>query len=116
MGKGIVPLFLLRSQEILEKEAKRRLDEISSEFQGLDITSCITPSQILDINADASVAQRLKEGLRAAGALARVGLDPEAFEIDRTLRPTPFPGLAPFGDDDADAAIFYGRSREIAEV
>ena len=28
----------------------------------------------------------------------------------------PFPGLASFGDDDADAALFYGRSREIAEA
>ena len=28
----------------------------------------------------------------------------------------PFPGLASFGDDDADAALFYGRSREIAEI
>ena len=28
----------------------------------------------------------------------------------------PFPGLASFGDDDADAALFYGRGREIAEV
>jgi hypothetical protein len=43
-------------------------------------------------------------------------LDPEAFEIDRKLRPMPFPGLASFGDDDADAALFYGRSREIAEA
>lgn len=28
----------------------------------------------------------------------------------------PFPGLASFGDDDADAALFYGRSREVAEM
>ncbi len=79
-------------------------------------SSCLKPNHILDLNADARVANRLKEGLRAGGALATVGLDPEAFAIDRKLRPTPFPGLAPFGDDDADAAIFYGRSREIAEV
>jgi formylglycine-generating enzyme required for sulfatase activity len=52
--------------------------------------------------------------LRAAGALSGVGLDPEAFAIDKTLRATPFPGLSSFGDDDADAALFYGRSREIA--
>ncbi len=69
---------------------------------------------MLDIAADANVANRLNAGLRAAGALNRVGLDPEAFAIDRKLRPTPFPGLASFGDDDADAALFYGRSREIA--
>ena len=28
----------------------------------------------------------------------------------------PFPGLAWFGDDNADAALFYGRSREIAQT
>jgi hypothetical protein len=28
----------------------------------------------------------------------------------------PFPGLSSFGDDDADAALFYGRSREIAHT
>ena len=32
------------------------------------------------------------------------------------MRPTPFPGLTSFGDDDADAALFYGRSREIAQA
>ena len=58
----------------------------------------------------------LKTGLRAAGANSRVGLDPEAFTIDVKLRPTPFPGLSSFGDDDADAALFYGRSREIAHT
>src|SRR5262249_50426736 len=68
----------------------------------------------LDIDADEDVASRLTAGLRAAGALNRVGLDPEAFAIDRKLRPTPFPGLASFGDEDADAALFYGRSRELA--
>src|SRR5262249_46372881 len=62
------------------------------------------------------VGRRLVTGLRAVGAIARVGLDPEAFAIDRALRPIPFPGLASFGDDNADAALFYGRSREIAEA
>ena len=36
--------------------------------------------------------------------------------MDRDLRLTPFSGLASFGDDDADAALFYGRSREVAEA
>jgi hypothetical protein len=62
------------------------------------------------------IERRLAAGLRAAGALAKIGLDPEAFAIDRKLRPMPFPGLASFGDEDADAALFYGRSREIAET
>ena len=66
--------------------------------------------------ADPEIERRLETGLRAAGALARIGLDPEAFAIDRKLRPMPFPGLSSFGDDDADAALFYGRSLEIAET
>jgi hypothetical protein len=55
-------------------------------------------------------------GLRAAGADTRIGLDPEAFVINTKLRPMPFPGLASFGDEDADAALFYGRSGEIAHA
>jgi hypothetical protein len=70
----------------------------------------------LDFARDLDVARRLEAGLRAAGALAKIGLDAEAFEVNRKLRPTPFPGLASFGDDDADAALFYGRSREIAQT
>jgi hypothetical protein len=68
----------------------------------------------LDLGALPEIAEPLKAGLRAGGALVRVGLDPEAFEIDRSLRHSPFPGLESFGDEDADAAIFYGRSPEIA--
>ena len=70
----------------------------------------------LDLARDPEIERRLETGLRAAGALSKVGLDPEAFAIDRKLRPMPFPGLASFGDDDADAALFYGRSREIADA
>jgi hypothetical protein len=74
----------------------------------------VTADGKLDIDSVEDVAVKLAAGLRAAGALNRVGLDPEAFAIDRKLRPTPFPGLESFGDADADAALFYGRSREIA--
>ena len=90
--------------------------EVCAEDQGVDLGPCLKPDLGVDIDADQNVAPRLKAGLRAAGALSRVGLDPEAFEIDRKLRPTPFPGLASFGDDEADAALFYGRSREIAHA
>ena len=76
---------------------------------------CLAPGG-LDISRDPEIERRLTNGLRAAGALARIGLDPEAFAIDRHLRPTPFPGLSSFGDEDADAALFYGRSREIADA
>ena len=116
MGKRIIPLFLLSPATDLGEQARQRLAEVCAEDQGVDLGPCLKPDLGVDIDADQNVAPRLKAGLRAAGALSRVGLDPEAFEIDRKLRPTPFPGLASFGDDEADAALFYGRSREIAHA
>jgi formylglycine-generating enzyme required for sulfatase activity len=116
MGKRIIPLFLLPPVPNLGEEPEKRFAEVCAEDQGLDLLPCLKPNHILDLEANPQVASRLKIGLRAAGALAKVGLDPEAFAVDRKLRPMPFPGLASFGDDDADAALFYGRSREIAET
>lgn len=116
MGKRIVPLFLLPPTLSLGAEANLRLAKVRAEDQGLDLQSCLGPDRALDLETDPNVASRLKLGLRAAGAISRVGLDPEAFAIDRKLVETPFPGLASFGDDDADAALFYGRSREIAHT
>jgi hypothetical protein len=91
MGKRIIPLFLLPGQSALGEEAKQRLSEVGAEDQGVNLASCVRSNQTLDLDADQSVAGRLKSGLCAAGALTRVGLDPEAFAIDRKLRPTPFP-------------------------
>ncbi|MGH6936239.1 MAG: TIR domain-containing protein, partial [Methylocella sp.] len=116
MGKRILPLFLLPPAPSLDDDAKKRFAEVCAEDQGVDLMPCLNASGGLNIDADESVASRLKIGLRAAGANTRVGLDPEAFATDPKLRPTPFPGLASFGDDDADAALFYGRSREIAHT
>jgi formylglycine-generating enzyme required for sulfatase activity len=116
LGKRIIPLFLLPEAPVLDEERATRLAKVSAEFQGIKLNSCLRLDSTLDLAADAEVSSRLNEGLRAAGANTEVGLDPEAFAIDRRLRPTPFPGLASFEDEDADAAIFYGRSREIAEV
>jgi formylglycine-generating enzyme required for sulfatase activity len=116
MGKRIIPLFALASAANLSNEAKKRLTEISAEDQGIDLTPCLKPDEALDLEAGPNVAKLLKAGLLAAGALAKVGLDPEAFAVDRKQHPSPFPGLASFRDDDADAAVFYGRSREIAEA
>jgi formylglycine-generating enzyme required for sulfatase activity len=114
LGRRIIPLYLLAPATQLSEAAQKRLAKVGAEDQGIKLDSCITAAGTLDIEADNDVASRLKGGLRAAGALARVGLDPEAFSIDRKICPTPFPGLASFGDDDAHAAVFYGRSREIA--
>jgi formylglycine-generating enzyme required for sulfatase activity len=116
MGKRIIPLFLIPPEANLGEESKKRFAEVCAEDQGLDLIPCLNPNQILDLETNPNVASRLNIGLRAAGAINRVGLDPEVFEIDDKLRPMPFPGLASFGDDDADAALFYGRSREIAHT
>jgi TIR domain len=83
MGKRIIPLFLLPPSTKLNAEAKTRLDRVRAEDQGIDLTRCATARGALAIDADQNVADRLKTGLRAAGANSRVGLDPEAFAIDQ---------------------------------
>jgi hypothetical protein len=89
------------------------LGRVLVEDQGFDLSTALSAGR-LDLDARPEIAEPLKAGLRAAGALAKIGLDPEAFEIDEEIRPSPFPGLQSFGDTDADAAIFYGRFPEIA--
>ena len=116
MGKRVIPLFALNSEEWLDADAAERLENVRGEFQGVDLTKIRGMDGLPDFSQDPLTEKLLIDGLRAAGALSKVGLDPEAFEIDRTYRPTPFPGLASFNDSDADAAVFYGRSAEIAGV
>jgi hypothetical protein len=115
MGKRLIPLFLLPPGASLDDKAKKSLGEVMAEDQGVDLWPCVKDNKF-DLASNTDVTDRIKAGLRAAGALSKVGLDPEAFDIDTALRPTPFPGLSAFGDDDADAALFYGRSREIAQT
>jgi hypothetical protein len=116
MGKRVIPLLLLPARASLGAEARNRLARVCAHYQGIDLVRNLGPDGALDLDTERDAADRLTAGLREAGALSRVGLDPEAFAIDRKLRPMPFPGLASFGDDDADAALFYGRSREIAHA
>ena len=92
MGKRIIPLFLFSQRADLSAEAEQRLARVCAEDQGVDLATCIGRDAVLDIDADRDVAGRLKTGLRAAGAISRVGLDPEAFAIDRKLPPYPVPG------------------------
>jgi formylglycine-generating enzyme required for sulfatase activity len=113
LGKRIIPLLALGPGEACSSE---RLAYVLAEGQGIDVAACMDGEGRLDLARDSEIERRLEAELRAAGALAKIGLDPEAFAIDRKLRRTPFPGLASFGDEDADAALFYGRSREIAEA
>jgi hypothetical protein len=109
-GKRIIPLFALVGAQ-LDDVAKRRLARVRLEDQGFNIAPGLEKG--LDIEEIPDVPDLLRAGLRAGGALVKVGLDPEAFEIDRSVRLSPFPGLESFGDEDADAAIFFGRSPEI---
>ena len=66
-----------------------RVAKVWPSDQGFDVAPADATGG--SISRDPQVERRLEAGLRAAGALASVGLDPEAFEIDRKLRPMPFP-------------------------
>ena len=116
MGKRIIPLFLLEEHAALPDTSAAELSRVRAEAQGVDLASFINADGRLDFSLDEKKAELLRRGLRASGAVASVGLDPEAFETDVAMRPLPFPGLLSFGDEDADAAIFYGRSLEIAQT
>ncbi len=116
MGKSILPLFLLDMHNPGDPDIARRLSRVLTETQGIDLRSALTGDRRLDLLQDIATADLVARSLRAVGAHSDIGLDPTAFAIDSIARPTPFPGLVSFGDTDADAAIFFGRSREIAEV
>ncbi|MHA7901499.1 MAG: toll/interleukin-1 receptor domain-containing protein [Henriciella sp.] len=117
MGKRTVPIYLLNSDHELSDTALQRLSRVNAEDQGVDGT-CFIDGQNgrLNFSLDEERANLILSGLRAAGASTDVGLDPCAFAVESNQRPSPFPGLRSYGDDDADAAIFFGRSREIAEI
>jgi len=116
MGKSILPLFFVDIDAPGTGEPARRLGRVLAESQGIDLRGALAPDGTLDLSRDSDTADLLARSLRAFGAQSEIGLDPTAFAIDPAARPTPFPGLVSFGDRDADAAIFYGRSREIAEA
>jgi len=111
-GKRLIPLVAIDGAK-LNQNQETRLRRMLSEDQGVDISRAGAP-HTLDLDSCPAVAEPLKAGLRAAGALAKIGLDPCAFGVDALAQPEPFPGLGSFNDTDADAAIFFGRSPEIA--
>ncbi|HEX8167175.1 MAG TPA: TIR domain-containing protein [Beijerinckiaceae bacterium] len=113
-GKRIIPLIALDPAPRTDLEQKR-LTRVLAEDQGVQLSiAALSQSDDLEVALGTQNSETLKAGLRAGGALVKVGLDPRAFEVDRDVRPSPFPGLESFGDQDADAAIFFGRSPEIA--
>ncbi|MEH2611117.1 toll/interleukin-1 receptor domain-containing protein [Bradyrhizobium sp. AZCC 1693] len=119
-GRRMIPL-ICTAGAMLDDTQEQRLSRVLLEDQGVDIARAGAPSA-LNLDAYPHISEPLTEGLRAAGALAKVGLDPSVFSIEDerdaegNLLKAPFPGLESFGDTDSDAAIFYGRSSEIAQV
>lgn len=73
-----------------------------------DINSILSNTQVIDfINLEETVAfERLKQGIIKAGIDAK---DPYAWDGSRP----PYPGLLAFQEEDA--AIFFGREKEIRE-
>lgn len=114
MGKRIIPILFLPTRPELGTVASERLAEVLSEIQCLDLTSLLAPENRISLPQSGALATSLSKLIRSAGVLKDVGLDPTAFDIDRVARPTPFPGLGSYSDIEADAAVFFGRSREIA--
>jgi hypothetical protein len=111
-GKRIMPLLAICGAALDERQ-QRRVSRLLAEDQGFDLAAVGAPHE-LAFDAQPSLTATLLAGLKAGGALGKIGLDPFAFEVDVAKRPDPFPGLESFGDEDADAAIFFGRSPEIA--
>ncbi|MEO0697725.1 MAG: toll/interleukin-1 receptor domain-containing protein [Pseudomonadota bacterium] len=122
MGKKVIPLLAVdpasgqsSHRDPNDDEGLYRddlLQRVLREDQGCDIRTAISNDR-LQMDLLPAISGQLERGLRAVGALTRVGLDPEAFEVDRENLPSPFPGLAAFDDEDHHAAIFYGRGPEI---
>src|ERR1700733_3720215 len=79
MGKRIISLFALRPDEPSRRD---RLASLKAEDQGIDVVTCCTTDGGLYLARDPEIENRLEKGLRAGGALAKVGLDPEAFAVD----------------------------------
>ncbi|API51205.1 hypothetical protein BMW22_05775 [Rhizobium leguminosarum] len=116
MGKKIVPLFLLSDAVARPSASEEELRRVRAESQGMNLRPLLNETGHLDFSRNETQTERLRNGLIALGALSGAGLDPSAFEVDKKERPSPFPGLSSFNDEDADAAVFFGRSREIAET
>jgi len=91
MGKRLIRCSCLRKGRAVAtkpRSGSRRCVRI------IRVLTCtlLGPDGALDLSADRNVADRLMAGLREAGALSRVGLDPKLRDRPK-LRPMPFPAL-----------------------
>lgn len=67
-GKRMIPLLAVSGVDLDDKQ-KRRLKRVLAEDQGADITQAGAPAN-LDLDTHSAVADKIKAGLRAAGALS----------------------------------------------
>ena len=116
MGKRILPLCLLPPVDKLPQTSQNNLQRVMAETQGINLAPLYQGEAGLDFTKHEPTTDQLRQALIAAGALKDVGLSPDVFDINRQTHELPFPGLRSFGDEDADSALFYGRSREIGEA
>jgi hypothetical protein len=97
-GRRMIALVCVPDAK-LDDTQEKRLARVLLEDQGVDISRAGAPLA-LNLDANPEIAAPLIAGLRAAGALAKVGLDPSVFSVDdrrdaegNHLKP-PYPVLA----------------------
>ncbi len=113
LGFRVLPLWALTVTD-RTNAATERLERLREAAQGFDLAKAFGGVHGIDFSMDRVAADTLFAVLRAAGADG--DRDAYAFDVDQATCETPFPGLAAFGDTDADAALFFGRERELTEV
>ena len=73
-GKRIIPLLSVGNSSLDALQAKRQA-RVLAEDQGFDLEPALRGGQ-LDLDGVPSISEPLAAGLRAGGALSKIGLDP----------------------------------------
>ncbi len=112
-GIRIIPLIAV-SGDARSDDADARLTRLRSEASGVELSPLLNDKQSFDFDQAPEALDALLNRLRHTGEEGE--LLPEAFAIDQDGHPVPFPGLDAFSDDDAHAAVFFGRGSETARL
>ncbi|MEM6371086.1 MAG: toll/interleukin-1 receptor domain-containing protein, partial [Myxococcota bacterium] len=103
LGKPTLSLLAIDEDSRLGADARERLVQLRR-------SSPAVPKPRRD---SPLLAPKLLAMLRGLGAHGGFGPDPFVFPIGADM--PPYRGARPFGDEDSDAALFFGRGREIVE-
>ncbi|MEM9116029.1 MAG: SUMF1/EgtB/PvdO family nonheme iron enzyme [Myxococcota bacterium] len=103
LGKPTLSLLAIDEDSKLGADARERLVQLRR-------SSPAVPKPRRD---SPLLAPKLLAMLRGLGAHGGFGPDPFVFPIGADM--PPYRGARPFGDEDSDAALFFGRGREIVE-